>query len=159
MKSTRDIETIIGDVYTLIVNNMQTYIDTMNSERTDFTLEDFNSDAFVTWEFNYALPYPVFYYLAPSPSPEVISNQYGGTGIKYRVNFAVCINETARNNMEKLIHRYITILIRLFNDKIVREYDSCQIIATNTIPFEVADGDEYRKYEAPMITIEVPIIL
>lgn len=160
MKSTRDIETVIGDIYTLINANFQTYIDSMNAERTDIELDDYNSDAFLTWEFDYALPYSVFYYLAPSPSPEVVSNEFGGTAVNYKVNFAVCIHETGECDMEKRIHRYITILIRMFNDKIVKEYDSCSITGTNTVPFEKeVEQGEYRKFEAPMITIDVPIIL
>ena len=157
MRNAQDIEQVISDIGTLITENIQTYIDEMNAARTDIVLEDFNSDAFLSWELDFALPYPIFYFLAPSQKIKVESCSYGGTAVNYKVSFAICIQETGRQDMTKLIHRYITILIKLFNAIIVKEYSSCQIVEINTVPFELDTDNGTRKFEAPMISIEVPI--
>lgn len=152
----KSIEDVITRMEVLIKANIQTYIDTMNTTYTDYIAEDYIEEAFKTWELFNKPPYQVFYLLAPTLSnPVSTSVDYGGTSLKYNVLFMVGIRQNGIRNMLRLSHRYLKMIIDLFNEKVLQGFNSTKIVDARVLTFQFEDEEE--EFSSPSILIEVPI--
>ena len=82
--------------------------------------------------------------------------------MNYRISFMVGISDNAQTNMEQLAHRYSTILIRLFNDIILKRFTDAAIVGLDVVPLQYRQGDTETDgtmlFQAPTIVIEVPVV-
>ena len=150
-----DIEVLFTRVETLIKNNLQDYIDNMNSLKTDYVLEDYEEEKFFTWELSSIPPYPVFFLLAPPESKPTSIFSSENVGINYSLTFLVGIQENATGNMVQLSHRYLTLLVKLFSEKILPKFTVSSIIEVDVLTYYREDVEE--KFASPSITINIPI--
>ena len=144
----RDIEYWIDLWSASIQTNLQTYIDQSNTDHATSSVQliDFDSDSFYTLDIPADPPiYPIYYMLYPNSSPTIDALHNTNVNTIETVNLEITIKEDGTNTMLRRGHRYKTMLIRLFNDIILKGTPSCEISSLETISLIYETGAREQK--------------
>lgn len=137
----RDIEFWIDKWATLIEANLQTYIDESNTlhPNSPVQLINYEADAFYAMDIPIDQPpYQVFYVLYPSASVTIEPAGQADSALVETVFFDVSIPDDGSSTLFRRGQRYKSLLKRMFNDIILKDNTSCELvsIATNSFVFE-----------------------
>lgn len=134
------LELRISKIESLIKEHIQTYIDNFNNENPDTPLlEDFNEEFLYVWEpLRNLPPRGVVYYLGPQiVNPKTDSEGETGVALNHRILFAAVLRENGKKDSLQRSHRYLDMLMRLFNDKILIEVKDATLTDVDILPFEI----------------------
>lgn len=139
----RDLELIVDNLNTKIQENFQTYVDSTNTRKSDdIVIPDFEADFLFVFEPLRNFPASgVSYYLGPMMvNPDTDSGSMRATALKHVIMFSVIVRENALGNQTRLSHRYLDMLMRMFNGKILLEMKDLYITDVDILPYEIGDS-------------------
>ena len=141
-----DLETFMGELETLMKENLNDYMYAIDKEKSDYLLGEFNCEAYHTWSLTDVPPYPVsfFQFVGGDPKLEGVSGGYGNA-LTYPIRLTCFIADTGEGNLGKIKARMNRVLLEIAQEKIVKTFQRLnpEVVGIDSTLLETAEGTVY----------------
>jgi len=142
-----DLETFMGELETLMKENLNDYMYAIDKEKSDYLLGGFNCDSYYTWSMSDIPPYPMsfFQFVGGDPVIGAASSTGYAHSLTYPIRLTCFILDTGEGNVGKIKARMNRVLLELVQEKIVKTFQDLnpEISKMDSKLLETAAGTVY----------------